>query len=38
MQSQSKLTKPDCNLDPVLVQTYQGHKDLITSLSFHPTM
>lgn len=24
--------------DPVLVQSYQGHKDLITSLDFHPNM
>ncbi len=24
--------------DPVLIQSYQGHKDLITSLDFHPNM
>jgi hypothetical protein len=24
--------------DPVLKQTYKGHKDVVQSLSFHPNM
>ena len=35
---QKSTSKHEFHSDPVMVQTYQGHKDAITGLSFHPTM
>lgn len=35
---QSTSNQHEFNRDPVMIQTYQGHKDSITGLSFHPNM
>lgn len=38
MNTQKTTLKHEFHQDPVMVQTYQGHRDTITALSFHPTM